>query len=75
MTILVILSLLFVAGWIIAIPIVVFWKTNSKYKIDLSVQVLKVLLVIVNKSVGREETNGVIVTIFMSLFILFLAFE
>ena len=75
MTILVILSLFFVAGWIIAMPIVVFWKTDAKYKIDLSVQVLKVLLVIVNKLVGREETRGIIVTIIMSLFILFLAYE
>ena len=75
MTLLVILSLFFVAGWIIAIPIIVFWKTDAKYKIDLSVQVLKVLLVIVNKSVGREETRGIIVSILISIFILFLAYE
>ena len=75
MTILVILSLFFVAGWIIFMPIVGFWKTDAKYKIDLSVQVLKVLLVIVNKLVAKEEIRSIIVTVLMSMFILFLAYD
>ena len=75
MTLLVLFSLIFVGEWIIMMPVVVYWKTGAKYKIDLSIQFLKVLLVLANKLVFNHEIKAILVTVLMSLFILFIAYQ